>query len=139
VPVYSARAVPLDSEKATMTWQSVSAPERGANGATESQDVATAESARSRLLMSESTSNGFNGFDSFSNSKAPNIYLALSGVPPGAGISGISNSSAHSAPDAENLSSVPEPSTWLAGVALVTLIGARWFRSRWRRSQRSRR
>jgi hypothetical protein len=137
VPVYSARAVPLDSEKATMAWQSVSAPERGANGATESQDVATAELARCRLLASESTRSGFNGFDSFSNSKAPRIYLAFSEVPMFAGISGTSNSPAHSAPDAENLSSVPEPSTWLAGAVLVTLVGARWLRSRWRRSQRS--
>jgi hypothetical protein len=137
VPVYSARAVPLDSEKATMAWQNVSAPEHGTNGTTESQDIATAELARSRLLASESTRNGFNGFDSFSNSKAPNIYLAFSGVPMAAGIGGTSNSPAHAAPDAENLSSVPEPSTWLAGAALFALVGARWCRSRWRRSQRS--
>lgn len=137
VPVYSARAVPLDSEKATIAWQNVSVPEHGTNGATESQDVATAELARSRLLASESTRSGFNGFDSFSNSKAPNIYLAFSGVPMGAGVNGTSSSPAHAAPDAESLSSVPEPSTWLAGAALLTLVGARWFRSRWRRSQRS--
>jgi hypothetical protein len=136
VPVYSARAVPLDPEKATMAWQSVSAPEQGTKAATQSQDVATAELAGSRLLASESTSSGFNDFDGFSNSKTPNIYLALSGAPMGAGFGGPSNS-AHSAPDAENLSSVPEPSTWLAGAALVTLVGARWLRSRWRRSQRS--
>jgi PEP-CTERM motif len=137
VPVYSARAVPLDSEKATIAWQDISVPVRGTMTASESQNVATGESVLSRLLASESTRSGFNGFDGFSTSKAPSIYLAFSGVPMGVGVNGTSSSPAHAAPDAESLSSVPEPSTWLAGAALVTLVGARWFRSRWRRSQRS--
>lgn len=137
VPVYSARAVPRDSEKAAVPEQSVSATERGAVAQTESGRVEIGEPAPSRLLVSSSTRSGFKGFDGFSNSNAPNTHLALAGVPMGVGISAESNSSGHSAPDAESVSSVPEPSTWLAGAALVALVGARWLRSKWRRSRRS--
>jgi len=137
VPVYSARAVPRDPEKPAPLEQSVSAPDRGTVAQAESRAVEPAESSRPRLLASEPISRGFNGFDGFTNSNAPNTYLALGEVPLGVGLSANSISSGHSAPDSENLSSVPEPSTWLAGAALVTLVGARWLRARWRRSPRS--
>ena len=137
VPVYSVPAVPRDSEKAATPEESVSATKRVGVAQTEPSLVEIAEPAPSSALVSSSTRSGFKGFDAFSNSNAPDSYLALARTPMGVSVSAESNSSGHSAPDAENLSSVPEPSTWLAGAALVALVGARWLRSKWRRSRRS--
>jgi hypothetical protein len=136
VPVYSARAVPRDSERAALPEQSVIAARSAAVAQTESERTQAAEQASSHSLVAESPRVGFTGFDGFSNSNVPNSYLALAGVPSAVGISAESNSSVHSAQDALSLSSVPEPSTWLAGAALVGLVGGRWLRSKWRRSQR---
>ncbi len=136
-PVYSARAVPRDLEKAAAPKESVSATEPGGVAQTESGRVKPAEPAPSRALVSLSTRGEFKGSDEFSNSNAPDSYLALAGTKMDVGMNTQSISSGHSARAAENLSSVPEPSTWLAGAALVALVGARWLRSKWRRSRRS--
>ena len=138
VPVYSARAVPRDAENTAEAPAPITltAKKREATARTESNPVATAEtSASSRSLIASSTKTGFDGFDGFANSRSSNSFLALSGAPMGVGISAES-SSGHSAPDAVSLSSVPEPSTWLAGAALGALVGGRWLRSRRRRSKR---
>jgi hypothetical protein len=134
VPVYSARPVPRDPAKAAVPEQSVSVAEWSAAAQTESEQTAIAKPASAGWLASASTRKGFAGFDGFANSKRPNTLLALAGAPMGVGVSAESNSSGHSAPDAVSLSSVPEPSTWLSGLALVALVGARWLRSKWRRS-----
>ena len=138
VPVYSARAVPRDAENTAEVPAQIAltAKKREVTAQTESNPVeATETSSPSRSLIASSTETGFEGFDGFANSRSPNSFLALGGVPMGVGISAES-SSGHSAPDAVSLSSVPEPSTWLAGAALGALVAGRWLRSRWRRSQR---
>jgi len=139
VPVYSARAVPRDAENtAEVPAQfTLTGKKRAVMAQTESNPVETTEpSSSSRSLIASSTKTGLEGFDGFANSRSPNSFLALSGGPMGVGISAESSSSVHSAPDAVSLSSVPEPSTWLAGAALGALVGGRWLRSRWRRSKR---
>jgi hypothetical protein len=138
VPVYSARAVPRDAENTAGVPAPITltAKKPEVMAQTESQPVETTEtSSSSRSLIASSTKTGFEGFDGFANSRSPNSFLALSGIPMGVGISAES-SSGHSAPDAVSLSSVPEPSTWLAGAVLGALVGGRWLRSRWRRSKR---
>jgi hypothetical protein len=133
VPVYSARAVPRDPEKAPVPEQSAAVAEQRAAPQADGEQTAIAKSTSPGWVESASTRQGFTGFDGFSNSNRPNTFLALAGAPMGVGVSAESNSAGHSAPDAVSLSSVPEPSTWLAGAMLVALVGGRWFRSKWRR------
>jgi hypothetical protein len=137
VPVYSAQAVPREPDRAALPAEIVSALNRDGVVQTDSERVEPAQPVRSHFEISSSSKRGeFEGFDSFANSHPPEIHLSLAEVPIGLGISAQSNSTGHSAPDAESFSSVPEPSTWIAGAALLGLVGARWLRARWRRSQR---
>lgn len=135
VPVYSAQAVPSDPDRAAVPAEIVSAPERGGLAQTESERSVPAQPAPSHFEISSSKREEFEGFDSFANSHALENHLAWASLPMAA-ISTQSNFAGHTAPDAESFSSVPEPSTWIAGAALVGLVGARWLRAKWRRSQR---
>ncbi|MEY2564432.1 MAG: hypothetical protein QOH88_2625 [Verrucomicrobiota bacterium] len=137
VPIYSARAVPRDAgHPAAVSAQVAPAAKREAVAQSESNPNQTAEvNSSSRTLIASATEAGFKGFDGFANSRSPNSLLALGGVPTGVAMSAEFSSSGHSAPDAVSLSSVPEPSTWLAGAALCALVGGRWLRSRLRRAR----
>lgn len=136
VPVYSAQAVPREPDRAALPAEIVSALNRDGVVHSDSERVEPAQPVRSHFEISSLKRGEFEGFDRFANSHAPEIHLSLAEVPIGVGISAQSNSTGHSAPDAESFSSVPEPSTWIAGAVLVGLVGARWLRAKWRRSQR---
>jgi hypothetical protein len=136
VPVYSAPAVPPEQDRAALPAEIVSATNRDGVVQTESERVDPAQPVRSHFEISSSSKRDeFKGFEGFANSHALENHFAWASAPL-ATISTQSNFAGLTAPDAESFSSVPEASTWIAGAVLVGLVGARWLRARWRRSQR---
>lgn len=134
VPVYSARAVPHDPEDSVIAMKLLALAQQ--------QEMARKNAGRgekSGETPSDPLSSDGNaespGFSRLSRFAASNTYLALAAANLAVGISAQTNPSGHQAPDAETetLSMVPEPSTWMCGLGLLVLVGARCVRANWRR------
>jgi hypothetical protein len=134
VPVYSARAVPLDIPGDDVVRRTLSVAQSITTARRDSrkmdQDEVDPETA---TPLSASISGGeLKGFSNFSKYSGSNTYLALA-----ANTYGMSAQTNFVAPDAEmeSMAPVPEASTWLCGAALIALVGARGAHARWHRSQ----
>ncbi|MEN3367861.1 MAG: hypothetical protein V7609_4 [Verrucomicrobiota bacterium] len=134
VPVYAARAVPLDVpgddvvRRTLSIAQSITAAQSDARRI-DKDEVDTSSTAP---LLASTTEGELKGFSRFSNFSGSNTYLALAAT-----TSGMSAQTNFVAPDAEmeSMAPVPEASTWLCGAALIALVGARGVHARWHRSQ----
>ena len=146
VPVYSARAVPLDPEHGRIAEESVAGLRAAATTQAGTERTSRAEHAQavepefaaSDSLFASSTQRELKGFNNFAMEfSAPNIYLAVAGGNLTTGISAQTNAPGDMAPDAamDTMSIVPEPSAWFCGLGLIALVGARAVRARWRRSR----
>ncbi|HXM32532.1 MAG TPA: hypothetical protein VN921_02690 [Chthoniobacterales bacterium] len=143
VPVYSARAVPLDPAPERIAAESVARlhPTVAAQAESERTQAAeqtqTIEPKSSDSLFASSASGELKGFRNFTNFSASNLYLAVTGGNFATGISAQTNASGDMAPDAamDTMSMLPEPSAWFCGVGLIALVGARFLRARLRRTR----
>ena len=147
VPVYSARAVPLDPQRERTAAESAADARRSAMAQTTQAETERTQraghtqtiepqSASSDRLFPSSARGELNGFTNFAGDlSAPNIYLAVAAGNLASEFSAQTN--APMAPDAvmDTMSVLPEPSAWLCGAGLIALVGARVVRSRWRRSR----
>lgn len=150
-PVYSVQAVPFDSipeaVAVRVTPETVAAPAiAGAQSApktpsethrTETAETAESvgESASSEPALFAEASRKFKGFNRFAESGAAPNSVTLSETT--FGMIAQSNAPAYLAPDAGPIAApVPEPSTWLCGVALLALILTRGLHASWHRHQR---
>ena len=137
VPVYSARAVPRDSENAADASKFLSLAQRTGiteNSGRQNQKSGEADPAD---LLSPSASGELRGFNGFAGLNLPNTFLALAAANLTVGMSAQTNPGGHFAPAAETeiVSMVPESSTWMCGLGLTLLVGARYARANWRRSR----
>lgn len=137
VPVYSARAVPRDSENAADAQKLLSLAQRtgvAQNSAGRKEKTGEAAPPESLSPAGNSELRGFSGFSGFS---APNTFLALAAANLTVGMNAQTNPGGHFAADAETeiVSMVPEASTWMCGLGLMLLVGARYARANWRKSQ----
>jgi hypothetical protein len=140
VPVYEARAVPLDprpesiAERAKSIARALTATQSETKRTEPSEVDRELEPSRPTLLAD--ANDELRGFNRFANFSSSNSYLALTGAT--FGISAQTSPSGFVAPDAETaLSSVvPEASTWLCGIALLALVGARSIHASWHRNHR---
>jgi hypothetical protein len=140
VPVYEARAVPLDPKPEDVAARATSIARALTATPSESERSQTIGAER-ELEQSESellpgADGELRGFSRFGNSGAANSYLAVTGTTFGMNAhmapSGISASDAETAIFAP----VPEASTWLCGAALLALVVARGLHASWYRHQR---
>ncbi|MCA1658903.1 MAG: hypothetical protein LC627_06370 [Verrucomicrobiaceae bacterium] len=133
-PVYSARAVPLDASSDEVVRRSLSVAQSIAAIRTESRNIDKDEvdTSSPAPLLASITEGELKGFSKFSNFSGSNTYLALAAT-----TYGMSAQMNFVAPDAEmeSMAPVPEASTWLCGVALIALVGARGVHAHWHRSQ----
>jgi hypothetical protein len=143
VPVYEARAVPLDPRPESTFERAVSIARALTATASEGPRSETSEESENSEKATPSgptllaNARGiFKGFNRFSNIGAANSYLALTGTT--FGMSAQMSPSGFVAPDAETLvsSPVPEASTWLCGAALLALVAVRGVHASWHRHQR---
>jgi hypothetical protein len=143
VPVYSARAVPLDPTPEGIAARSIAGlhpivtPDRENERTQATERNQAVEPASSDSLFAASANGELRGFNNFTSFSASNLYLAVVGGSFATGISAQTNASGDMAPDAamDTMSMLPEPSTWFCGAGLVALVGGRLVRSRWRRSR----
>ena len=147
VPVYSARAVPLDPQHERIAAESVAGIRPSAMAQTTQAEIERTQraghtqtiepqSASSDRLFASSARGELNGFPNFAaDLSAPNIYLAVAAGNLTSEFSAQTN--APMGPDAvmDTMSVLPEPSAWICGAGLIALVGARVVRSRWRRSR----
>jgi len=140
VPVYTARAVPLDArpesvfERAVSIARALTATVSEAPRSETSEESEKVQPSGPTLLAD---ANGIlRGFSRFSNIGIANNYLALTGTT--FGMSAQMSPSGFVAPDAETIvsSPVPEASTWLCGAALLALVAVRGVHASWHRHQR---
>ncbi|HMJ05207.1 MAG TPA: hypothetical protein VK474_03025 [Chthoniobacterales bacterium] len=147
-PIYSVPAVPFDSIPETVGERAT--PEAAAEGAiagaqsapkapSETQRTETAESggdsASSEPILFAEATRKFKGFNRFSESGVAANSVTLSETT--FGMIAQSNAPAYGAPDSDAIAApVPEPSTWLCGVALLALILTRGIHASWHRHQR---
>jgi hypothetical protein len=145
IPVYSARAVPLDPEHERVALESVGglrptvraqATEAKTERTQTAEQIGTDETTSPDSLFASSERSELKGFNNFANHSAPNIYLAVAGNL-SIGISAQTNAPGDMAPDAamDTMSILPEPSSWFCGVGLIALVGARFVRARLRRTR----
>jgi hypothetical protein len=134
VPVYSARAVPLDVPSEDVVRRTLSVAQSITATRTDSRkmDNDEADPSSTSPLLASIASGELRGFSNFSNFSGSNTYLAVAAT-----TFGMSAQTNFAAPEAEmdSMSPVPEASTWLCGAALVALVGARGAHARWHRSQ----
>jgi hypothetical protein len=140
VPVYEARAVPLDPQPEDIAQRTFSIAKALAATQIEAERSKTNEAGRegetiSPTLFSDAPGE-LRGFSRFANFAAANSYLALTGAT--FGMSAQMSPSGFVGPDAESVVSapVPEASTWLCGAALLILVAARGVYATWHRNQR---
>ena len=137
VPVYSARAVPLDVPSDDVVRRTLSVAQSITATRTDSRkiDKDEVETSSTAPLLASIESGGVRGFSNFSKFSGSNVYLPLAATT--FGVSAQTNAPGFVAPDAETdtVSPVPEASTWLCGAALIALVGARGAHARWHRSQ----
>ncbi|HSP45768.1 MAG TPA: hypothetical protein VLO30_07225 [Chthoniobacterales bacterium] len=139
VPVYSARAVPFDSQRED--------PVQRADSIARALTVTQTQARRAEAIAGETPSvsaptllaaekRELRGFTGFSNFVGANNFLTFTGT--SFGISAQNAPSGFVAPDAETLtaSAVPETSTWLCGGALLVLVAVRGAHASWHRHQR---
>lgn len=138
VPVYSARAVPFDPPVTKTQRKAVSVAQTVAMARAESARTLPAESnqAVEDSLLPSVPSGDLKGFHGFSSFNAGNVYLTLTATT--FGMSAQTNAPSYMGADVEmdSVAPVPEASTWLCGVALAALVGARGLRAKWHRSRR---
>jgi hypothetical protein len=142
VPVYEARAVPMDPppenilERAVSISRALTATRSEAPQSGTSEEGGIAEPLGPTLLADATET--LRGFNHFSNSSVGNNYLTLTGVT--FGMSAQMAPSGFAAPDAETetviSSPVPEASTWLCGAALLALVAVRGVHASWHRKRR---
>ncbi|HEX8898315.1 MAG TPA: hypothetical protein VF751_06435 [Chthoniobacterales bacterium] len=138
--VYEARAVPFDSPREEHAQRIASISRALTAAQTEVRRAETAKTERSSQVSQPMLLADFDrqlkGFDHFRNFAGANTYLAVAGT--SFGISAQSLPSGVAAPDAETVMAapVPEASTWMCGVALFVLVGARGMRARVHRNRR---
>lgn len=137
VPVYAARAVPRDSENSADVQRILSLAQRTPGGQDRAGRNEATGDAASADILSPAGNQELRGFSGFSGFNLPSTFLALAAANLTVGLSAQTNPGGHFAPDAETetMSMVPEPSTWMCGIALVFLVGARYARANWRRSR----
>jgi len=146
VPVYSARAVPLDPQHERIAAESVAGVRPSAMAQTTQTEIErTQRAGHTQTIEPQSASSDrlfpsprgeLNGFTNFARDlSAPNIYLAVAAGNFTSEFSAQTN--APMAPDAvmDTMSVLPEPSAWICGAGLIALVGARVVRARWRRSR----
>ena len=137
VPVYSARAVPLDVPSDDVVRRTLSVAQSITATRTDSRkiDKDEVETSSTAPLLASIESGEVRGFSNFSKFSGSNVYLPLAATT--FGVSAQTNAPGFVAPDAETdtVSPVPEASTWLCGAALIALVGARGAHARWHRSQ----
>ncbi|PZR75709.1 MAG: hypothetical protein DLM73_04835 [Chthoniobacterales bacterium] len=139
VPVYSARAVPLDLPGEEIATRTLAV----AQAAVARSELAKAKEndpdlAASNPVVPSPETYILRGFSRFSNFNASNANLYRSLAATTFGMSALTNSPAYVAADAETTSMgpVPEASTWLCGATLLTLVGVRCLHAKWHRSRR---
>ena len=143
VPVYSARAVPLDPAPERIAAESIAGTSPSTTTQAETERTRAGERSQiveptsSDSLFASSASGELKGFRNFTNFGASNTNLAVAVGNFATGISAQTNATGDMAPDAamDTMSMLPEPSAWFCGAGLVALVGARVVRSRWRRSK----
>jgi len=140
VPVYEARAVPVDPRPENIFERAASVARALTVTPAEAERSGTSEEGRmvepqGPTLLADATET-LRGFNRFSNSGVANNYLALTGGT--FGMSAQMAPSGFAAPDAETEISapVPEASTWLCGAALLALVAVRGVHASWRRNQK---
>lgn len=138
-PAYSARAIARKSRNAA-----IPDPRPGQTGPLVPSDETGTKKVSVPLvpppsaIFSSSARGQLRGVDAFAEFKVhaayPGLGLAITGVP----AASQASFSAVNAPDfvSGNVSAVPEPSTWLSGLALLALVGVRCIHARYRRRQR---
>jgi hypothetical protein len=143
VPVYEARAVPLDPrpqdvfERAVSIVRALTATVSNAPQSEKNEDSENGEKvAPSGPTLLADTHGTLKGFNRFSTFNIANNYLSLTGTT--FGMSAQMSPSGFIAPDAETAvsSPVPEASTWLCGAALIVLVAVRGARASWHRNRR---
>jgi hypothetical protein len=134
VPVYSARAVPLDVPGDDVVRRTLSVAQSITGHTIDSRKMEQGEvDSESNTPLSTSFSGGdLRGFGNSSNFSGSNTNLALAAT-----TYGMIAQTNFVAPDAEmeSMAPVPEASTWLCGAALIALVGARGAHARWHRGQ----
>jgi hypothetical protein len=139
VTVYSARAVPFDSQREDPAQRAASIARALTATQTQSRRAEAIEGQTSSVsgptLLAEADRE-LRGFTGFSNFVGANNFLTFTGT--SFGISAENVPSGFVAPDAETLtaSAVPETSTWLCGGALLVLVAVRGAHASWHRHQR---
>jgi len=140
VPVYAARAVPMDPQAEDFAQRAISVARaltatRSEAQRSESSEVASEVEPSAPTLLSDANGE-LKGFSRFANFSGANSYLALTGA--SFGMSAQMAPAGFAAPDAETAisSAVPEASTWLCGAALLALVVARGLHASWHRNQR---
>lgn len=132
VPVYSARAVPLDVPSDDVVRRTLSVAQSITSARTDSRKMEQREvDPETNTPLAASISGGeLRGFSNFSNLSGSNTNLALAAT-----TYGMIAQTNFVAPDAEmeSMAPVPEASTWLCGAALIALVGARGAHARWHR------
>jgi hypothetical protein len=140
VPVYSARAVPLDIPSNDVVRRTLSVAQSVTANGPDSRKVDNDEvdTSSTAPLLASIASGELRGFSNFSKYSGSNVYLALAATT--FGVSAQTNSPGFVAPDAETdtMSPVPEASTWFCGAALIALVGARGAHARWHRGRAGR-
>ena len=132
VPVYAARAVPFDSDI-------VGHPRSGSvrEATTKAKGGSNPHAKNDSLLIAALEPGKRAGLKNFSDFGRRNPSLTWGVFSAGASSNMPSVSSSFAAEESvQNLAAVPEPSTWISGIALALLVGARCFRARWHSHQR---
>ena len=141
-PVYEGRAVPRDArledpaERAAAIARALIATQSGSQRSERSQRGYETEADSAEPALVSEPGGELKGFSRFAHLAPANNYLAVTGA-----FFGMTSQMADSgffAPDAETIVSapIPEPSTWLCGVALLALVVARGLHASWLRHQR---
>jgi hypothetical protein len=140
IPVYSARAVPFDSPREGLVQRVISMARALAATETQGHRTVVVEPERksevSNPILLADANRELPIFNHFSTLAGANTYFAVAG-PTVVGISAQTAPAGFVAPDAETAtaSSVPEPSTWMCGGALLVLVAARGVRARLHRKR----
>jgi hypothetical protein len=139
-PVYSVPAVPFDANPDTVAAhaitnaQAVTATRNEPPQRTDAADPAS-DSASSEPVLFAEASRKFKGFNRFSQFGGANNVATLNTTT--FGMIAQTNAPVYIAPDADSISApVPEPSTWLCGVALLALLLVRGLHASWHRHHR---
>lgn len=136
-PAYWARAVPSDLQKQARGEKIGSTRPLLTRALPQSEPLATHRSPSADSNPASSSPPDFSGFGDLSGVFPQNSYLTFAASGSGFGVGGQSMlAGGISMAESTNAAPVPEPSTWLSGLGLLILVGARWARARRRVSHR---